>query len=149
VARHIKFLKLKSLTVVTNALNIAMELANLPHVRVIMIGGILRQMSYSLVGPHAEQTLKGLNADKLFLAVDGLDPEIGLMTPDVLEAQLNAMMIKVSREVIVVADSSKFQRRNLSVIATLDAVHKVITDDKVDPEVVSALKARSIEVVVV
>ena len=51
VARHIKFLKLKSLTVITNALNIAMELANLPHMRVIMIGGILRQMSYSLVGP--------------------------------------------------------------------------------------------------
>lgn len=149
VARHIKFLKLKSLTVVTNALNIAMELANLPHVRVIMIGGILRQMSYSLVGPHAEQTLKGLNADKLFLAVDGLDPEIGLMTPDVLEAQLNATMIKVSREVIVVADSSKFARRNLSVIATLDAVHKVITDDKVSPEMVAALKARSIEVVIV
>ena len=149
VARHIKFLKLKSLTVVTNALNIAMELANLPHVRVIMIGGILRQMSYSLVGPHAEQTLKGLNADKLFLAVDGLDPEIGLMTPDVLEAQLNAMMIKVSREVIVVADSSKFARRNLSVIATLDAVHKVITDDKVDPKLAAALEARSIEVLIV
>ena len=116
VTRHIKFLKLKSLTVITNALNIAMELANLPHVRVIMIGGILRHMSYSLVGPHAEQTLRGLNADRLFLGVDGLDPEIGLSTPDVLEAQLNAMMIRVSREVIVVADSSKFERRSLSVI---------------------------------
>ena len=82
VARHIKFLKLKALTVITNALNIAMELANLPHLRVIMIGGILRQMSYSLVGPHAEHTLKGLNADRLFLGVDGLDPEIrGSRTP--------------------------------------------------------------------
>src|SRR6266536_3573520 len=101
IARHIKFLKLKSLTVITNALNIAMELANLPHVRVIMIGGILRQMSYSLVGPHAEQTLRGLNADRLFLGVDGLDPEIGLTTPDVLEAQLNAMMIRVARETVV------------------------------------------------
>src|SRR6478736_483621 len=100
IARQLKFLKLKSLTVITNALNIAMELANLPHVRVIMIGGILRNMSYSLVGPHAEQTLRGLNA----------------------------MMIRVSREVIVVADSSKFERRSLSVIAKLDTVHKVITD---------------------
>ena len=149
IARQIKFLKLKSLTVITNALNIAMELANLPHLRVIMIGGILRQMSYSLVGPHAEHTLKGLNADRLFLGVDGLDPEIGLTTPDVLEAQLNAMMIRVSREVVVVADSSKFARRNLSVIAKLDSVHKVITDDGVAPEVVAALKARSVEVVVV
>jgi DeoR family transcriptional regulator of aga operon len=149
IARLIKFLKVKSLTVITNALNIAMELANLPHVRVIMIGGILRQMSYSLVGPHAEHTLKNLNADRLFLGVDGLDPEIGLSTPDVLEAQLNAMMIRVSREVIVVADSSKFARRSLSVITTLDQVHKVITDDNVSPEMVAALKARNIEVIIV
>src|SRR6187455_1792369 len=149
VARHIKFLKLKSLTVITNALNIAMELANLPHLRVIMIGGILRQMSYSLVGPHAEHTLKGLNADRLFLGVDGLDPEIGLSTPDVLEAQLNASMIRVSREVIVVADSTKFARRSLSVIAGLDTVHKVITDDRVSPEMVAALESHNIEVVIV
>jgi len=149
IARHIKFLKLKSLTVITNALNIAMELANLPHVRLIMIGGILRQMSYSLAGPHAEHTLKGLYADRLFLGVDGLDPEIGLFTPDVLEAQLNAVMIRVSREVIVVADSSKFGRRNLSVIAPIDTVHKVITDDKVAPEMVAVLKARGVEVLIV
>jgi len=149
IARQIKFLKLKSLTVITNALNIAMELANLPHLRVIMIGGILRQMSYSLVGPHAEHTLKGLNADRLFLGVDSLDPEIGLTTPDVLEAQLNAMMIRVAREVIVVADSSKFARRNLSLIAPLDSVHKIITDDGLAPAMVAGLRARGLDVILV
>jgi DeoR family transcriptional regulator of aga operon len=149
IARHIKFLKLKSLTVITNALNIAMELANLPHVGVIMIGGILRQMSYSLVGPHAEQTLRGLTADRLFLGVDGLDPEVGLTTPDILEAQLNALMIRAAREVVVVADSSKFTRRSLSVIARLEEVHKVLTDDRVAPETLAALRARGVEVVVV
>src|SRR6185503_18621509 len=142
IARQIRFLRLRSLNVITNALNIAMELANLPHIRLIMIGGVLRQMSYSLAGPHAEHTLRGLNADRLFLGVDGLDPEIGLMTPDVVEAQLNAVMIQVSREVIVVADASKFQRRSLSVIAKLDAVHKVITDGGAGPEVLTALRAR-------
>ena len=55
------------------------------------------------------------------------------MTPDVLEAQLNAIMIQVSREVVVVADSTKFQRRSLSVIAKLDSVHKLITDDGREP----------------
>ncbi len=149
VARHIKFLKLKALTVITNALNIAMELANLPHLRVIMIGGILRQMSYSLGGPHAEHTLKGLNADRLFLGVDSLDPEIGLTTPGVLEAQLNAMMIRVAREVIVVADSSKFARRNLSLIAPLDSVHKIITDDGLAPAMVASLRQRGLEVILV
>jgi len=149
LARQIRFLKLRSLTVITNALNIAMEIASLPHVRLIMIGGILRQMSYSLSGPPAEHALRGLHADRLFLAVDGLDPEIGLMTPDVLEAQLNSVMIQVSREVIVVADSSKFQRRSLSVIAKLDAVHKVVSDSGASPEVLAALSARNVEVIVV
>jgi DeoR family transcriptional regulator of aga operon len=149
IARQIRFLKLRSVNVITNALNVAMELANLPHLRLIMIGGVLRQMSYSLAGPPAEQTLRGLHADRLFLGVDGLDPEIGLMTPDVVEAQLNAVMIQVSREVVVVADASKFQRRSLSVIARLDAVHKVITDSGTAPEVIAALRTRSVEVIVV
>jgi len=149
IARQIKFLKVQSLNVITNALNIATELANLPHVRLIMIGGMLRQMSSSFSGPHAEQILRGLHADRLFLGVDGLDPEIGLMTPDVLEAQLNAIMIQVSREVVVVADSSKFQRRSLSVIGKIDAVHKIITDASVPPEIVAALKAHNVGVVIV
>jgi DeoR family transcriptional regulator of aga operon len=149
IARQLKFLKLKSLTVITNALNIAMELANLPHIRVIMIGGILRQMSYSTVGPQAEQILRALNADRLFLGVDGLDPEIGLTTPDVLEAQLNGLMIRVSREVTAVADSSKFHRRSLSLIADLSDVQRIVTDDGADPQLVAGLRARNIEVMVV
>ena len=147
LARQLKFLKFSSLNVITNALNIAMELANHPNVRLIMIGGILRQMSYSLSGPHAEQTLRRLHADRLFLGVDGIDPEIGIMTPDVHEAQLNAIMIQVSREVVVVADSTKFQRRSLSVIAKMDAVHRLITDAGVAPETVAALRARNIDVI--
>jgi DeoR family transcriptional regulator of aga operon len=149
IARQIKFLKVKALNVITNALNVALELASLPHVRLIMIGGILRQMSYSLTGPHAEQTLRGLHADRLFLGVDGLDPDIGLMTPDVLEAQLNAVMIQVSRETVVVADSTKFQRRSLSVIARIEVVHKVITDSGANPEMVAGLRARNVEVLLV
>jgi DeoR family transcriptional regulator, aga operon transcriptional repressor len=136
-------------TVITNGLNIAMELANLPHVRVIMIGGLLRQMSYSTVGPQAEQLLSGLNADHLFLGVDGLDPTIGLTTPDLLEAQLNALMIRASREVTVVADSSKFFRRSLSVIAGLGDIQRVITDRDADLQLVETLRARHIDVVTV
>ena len=149
IARQIKSATFQGLNVITNALNIAVELANLPHVRVIMIGGLLRQMAYSLVGPSAEHALRSLHADRLFLGVDGLDPEIGLMTPDVLEAKLNAVMIEIAREVVVVADSSKFQRCSLSVIAQLDKVNKVITDDKAPAELVAALRARNVEVVCV
>ncbi len=149
IARQLRASKIKALTVITNALNIAMELANLPQVSVIMLGGMLRQMSYSLVGPHAEQFLGDLNADHAFLGVDGLDPEIGLSTPDVLEAKLNALMIRISREVTVVADSSKLGERSLSVIARVENVHRVITDNKAAPEIVEGLQARGVEVLLV
>jgi DeoR family transcriptional regulator of aga operon len=132
--------------VITNALNIAMELANLANVSVIMLGGMLRQMSYSLVGPHAEQILRDLNADHTFLGVGGLDPELGLSTPDVLEAKLNALMIRLSRQVTVVADSSKFGQRSLSVIGPVESVHRLITDAKAPPDMVAALRARGVEV---
>ena len=149
IARQIRLLKLQSLNVITNALNIAMEVSTIPFARLIMIGGILRQMSYSLSGPHAEQTLRHLHADRLFLGVDGLDPDIGLMTPDVLEAQLNAVMIQVSREVVVVADSSKFARRSLSLIARLESVHRIITDDRIDADTAAAIRSRGIELLAV
>lgn len=149
IARQIKHSKLTSVTVITNALNIAMELANLPFVSVIMLGGMLRQMSYSLVGPHAEQILRDLNADHVFLGVDGLDPELGLSTPDVFEAKLNSLMIRVSRQVTVVADSSKLGQRSLSVISRVENVHRVISDTKAPPDVVGALRARGVDVLLV
>jgi DeoR family transcriptional regulator of aga operon len=148
VARQIAARKFKALTVITNGINIALELARLSQVRLIMVGGMVRHVSYSVVGPHAEQMLQGLNADRLFLGVDGLDLNIGLMTPDVLEAQLNAQLIRVAREVNVVADSTKFKRRSLSLIARFDSVHRVITDDKIDAATATALRAKGIEVVI-
>jgi DeoR family transcriptional regulator of aga operon len=149
VARRLKQLQIKPVTVITNALNVAMELANVPHIHLMMIGGILRQMSYSTVGPQAEQMLNGLNADRLFLGVDGLDPDAGLTTPDVLEAQLNSLMIRVSRDVTVVTDSSKFFRRSLSRIAGVGDIHRIVTDGHGDAQLLGDLRARGVEVVVV
>ena len=82
----------------------------------------------------------------LFLGADGLDPERGVMTPHLSEAQLNAKMIAISRQVIAVADASKFQRRNISLIARTDQLHMVITNSEADPAIVAALEARGIEV---
>lgn len=149
IARQLKFMKLKSVTVITHALNIAMELANLPHVSVIMLGGILRQMSYSLVGPHAEQALRELTAHHFFLGVDGIDPEIGLSTPDLLESQLNALMMRVARETTVVCDSSKLGRRSLSVIGKVESAKRLITDENAAPELVAQFRARGLEVILV
>ncbi len=82
----------------------------------------------------------------LFLGVDSLDPEIGLMTPYVLEAQLNALMIRISRKVVAVTDSSKLLRRNLSVIAPVDQVDLLITDSAANMKCIDAIQARGVEV---
>lgn len=148
IARQIRMRKLKPLTVITNALNIALELAEFQGVSLIMIGGILRHVSNSFVGPQAERMLQDLHADHCFLAVDGLDPETGLSTPDVLEAQLNQQMIRVSSQVTAVADASKFGRRSLSVICGVERVKRIITDERVTPATLAALQARGVEVIV-
>jgi DeoR family transcriptional regulator of aga operon len=148
VAKCVANLRLNSLTVITNALNISLELSSLPNVRVIMLGGFLRGAALSMVGPHAEQALSNLNADRMFLGVDGIDPDVGLTTPDVLEAQLSALMIRVSRQVIAVADSSKFMQRSLSVIAKLDAIHKLVTDDGIPPQMLDSLHTAGVEVII-
>ncbi len=146
IAKQLRTLKLPSINVITNALNIAVLLANSPHINVIMPGGILRQKSWSLSGPQAEQALGTLQADVLFLGVDSLDPDIGLMTPYPLEAQLNAQMIRIARKVVAVTDSSKLLRRNLSVIAPVDQVDVLITDHRADAGCIEAVRSKGVEV---
>lgn len=149
IAKHIKAERIHPLTVITNALNIAYELAETEGISFIMIGGILRQASSSFVGPQAERMLQDLHADHLFLAVDGLHPDVGFSTPDILEAQLNNVMIHVSNKVTVVTDASKFGRRSLSLIGKLDCAQRIITDSRLDAEMASAVRAKGIELVVV
>ena len=149
IARQIRQMKFESLTVVTNALNIALELSGLPNIRVMMLGGLLRPTSYSLVGPDAEQALSRISADKLFLGVDGLDPLVGVTTPDPLEASLNALMIRVSRETIAVFDASKLGQRSLSVITPVSTLNAAITDGSAPEEMVDALRSAGVEVMLV
>jgi DeoR family transcriptional regulator of aga operon len=146
IARQIRASDLKSINVITNALNIAMLLSDVPAVRLIMLGGVLRQESHSLSGYLAENAINSLQADRLFLGVDGLDPEIGVMTPHLAEAQLNARMIQISRQVIAVTDSSKLMRRNVSVIARVEQVHMLITDSAARTDIVEELRRRGVDV---
>ena len=138
----------QKLTIVTNAVNIAAELSGTP-VDVILTGGTLRKNSFSLVGPIAEETLHRLNADVLFLGVDGFDVHYGLSTPNLLEAKVNKVMVEVARRTVAVCDSSKFGRRSLSLIVPPSALHEVITDRGVPKSDVRALKKSGIEVTLV
>jgi DeoR family transcriptional regulator of aga operon len=149
LAKQLALKPLTSVNVITNALNVAMALAHARHVNLVMLGGSLRANSFTLSGPQSEAALATLSADRLFLGVDSLDPERGLMTPHLMEAQLNAKMIRVARQVIAVADSSKLQRRNLSVICALECLDMLITDVRATPSVINAIRDRGVDVMVV
>jgi DeoR family transcriptional regulator of aga operon len=146
VARELR--RFRQLTVITNAVNIAAELAG-GEVEVILTGGSLRPNSFSLVGPLAEATLRRLSADILFLGVDGFDPAFGLTTPNVMEAKVNQVMLHIARRRVVVCDSSKFGSRSLSLIALPGAIHQVITDRGLSAEDERALREAGIEVTIV
>jgi DeoR family transcriptional regulator of aga operon len=147
IARHLKILKIQSVTVITNALNIAVELTDTPGISLIMVGGLLRSVSCSFVGPQAESMMNEFHADRLFLAVDGFDLHTGPSTPDVLEAQLNNVMIRSAREVTVVADFSKLGRRAISKIGPFERIHRLITDKRAPAEFTEALRQKGIEVI--
>lgn len=146
IARALR--KFESLTVITNAVNIAAELSG-SSLEVILTGGTLRKNSFSLVGPIAEETLRRLNADILFLGVDGFDVQHGLTTPNLLEAKVNRAMMDVARVVVAVCDSSKFGRRSLSSIASPTAVHQLITDRGIPKADLATLKKAGVRVTLV
>jgi DeoR family transcriptional regulator, aga operon transcriptional repressor len=137
-----------NLTIVTNAVNIASELTG-ADVEVILTGGTLRKNSFSLVGPIAEDTLRRLNADVLFLGVDGFDVRYGLSTPNLLEAKVNRVMVEIAKKIVAVCDASKFGRRSLSLIAPPKGLHQVITDRGAPKSDLKALKRAGIEVTLV
>ena len=131
IAKQITRLNLSSLTVITNALNIANELSSLLWVSLIMTGGILRHKSGSFNGPHALETLRDLNVNHLFLGADAFDVEAGLTTPDILGAQVALRMIELAQEVTVVVDASKFGRHSLTLSGKTEDIDRVITDARV------------------
>ena len=136
------------LTVITASLEVAEILSKLHNVDIIVLGGILRHSSLSVVGKFAESTLANFSCSTLFLGVDGIDLEYGITTTDVREALLNRAMIESAQKVVVLADSSKFGRRGFSKIAGLDEIDRIITDSNVSHVVVDKLSAMGIEITI-
>jgi DeoR family transcriptional regulator of aga operon len=137
------------LTVVTNALNIAAEIAVRPNLKLVVTGGVARPESYELVGPIAEASLEGLNLDLVFLGVDGISPRAHLTTHHEVEAGTDRALIERADRVIVVADGSKIGKIAFARICELSDVTELITDSGADPEKVAALQDRGLQVTTV
>ena len=134
------------LTVVTNALNIASDLALHPDIKLIVTGGTARSESYELVGPLAESTLAGLNLDVVVVGVDGISVGGGLTTYHEVEAATNRAMIGRARRVIVVADGSKVGKLALARICDAEAVDELITGESADAAELTRLETAGMTV---
>jgi DeoR family transcriptional regulator of aga operon len=129
----------QGLTVVTNAMNIAGELAIRADLKLIVTGGTARPESYELVGPLAERTLSELNVDIAFVGVDGIDASAGLTTHHEIEAHTNRTLVERARRVVVVADGSKIGRVAFARICEITDVHELISDSSAHPPALAAL----------
>jgi DeoR family transcriptional regulator, aga operon transcriptional repressor len=139
----------RAITVVTNALNIAGELAIRADLKLVVTGGTARTESYELVGPVAEQALEGINLDITFVGVDGISVSSGLTTHHEIEAGTNRAMIRRARHVVVVADSSKLDRAAFARICSLADVDELITDIGASAEAIRAIFDEGVAVTVV
>ncbi len=138
-----------NLTVVTNAINVVMELAKRSNITVVTTGGRLRPRTLELVGPLTEQTLQDIFVDKAFIGVNGLTVAEGLTTHDETEAVISRIMIRAARRVIVVADHSKLNHVAFARMGGIGQVHTLITDSAADPEILAELRRIGTDVRVV
>lgn len=136
------------LTAISACLRATEILGTMDNVDIIQLGGILRHSSLSVVGEFAKAPFADCTCSKLFLGVDGIDPDFGITTTDIREAELNKVMMRAAQKVIVLADSSKFMRRGFSKIADISEVDLIITDSGVPAAMRERLEEKGIELII-
>jgi DeoR family transcriptional regulator of aga operon len=143
IAKAIKLRK--NITVVTNAVNIAMELSEGDDIQVVLTGGVMRRNSFELSGPLAEKTVEGLNIGKMFLGVDGITVVHGITTFSESEAFIAKMLIERSLQTIAVFDHTKVGKASLFSIAQLSSLYACITNQVLDEAFSSHLVNSQVE----
>ncbi|WP_422116605.1 DeoR/GlpR family DNA-binding transcription regulator [Brachybacterium sp. UNK5269] len=131
---------------VTNAVNIAQELAVRRHLQLVVTGGVVRESSYELVDAWAEQLLAQIRIDTLFLGANGLSARDGALTHDEAEASINARLIERSARVVVVADATKIGATAFARIAPTEWIDDLVTDPAADPSALEELRAAGVQV---
>jgi DeoR/GlpR family transcriptional regulator of sugar metabolism len=147
MTRHLH--QVASLNVVTNALNVAVEMGALPAVQVLLLGGMMNYATYSTLGPLVEQSLNDLVVQKLFLAAESVDASIGVTDTTMEIAQVKRVMVQAARRVILLADSSKWQRTGFIKVVPLNAIDTIITDTGLSNADRAAIERLGVELILV
>jgi DeoR family transcriptional regulator, aga operon transcriptional repressor len=137
-----------SLTIVTNALNIATELTVRHHIKIVVTGGVARPQSYELTGPYAEQVLNDVAIDIAFVGVEGLDPNVGATARHEDEARVNQQIAARAARVVIVTDSSKFERSAFAMIRTREQIDTIITDEGISDKAAAILEGAGVKIVI-
>lgn len=138
----------QKIQVITNAINIGMELCNQPGIRTYVTGGVVPwAWSFSLTGSAALAFLDDVYMDEVFLSVTGLDAERGATTLETDEATVYRKMLKQSKQVIVVADSSKIGKVSPALICPINEVHTLITDTGAPVDALAPFERQGIRIV--
>ncbi len=132
------------LTVITNALNIALILGAVPGFAVHMPGGQFKAPTLSLSGDASVDYFRNILAGKLFLAAAGVAPEAGLTYPSFADLQLKQAMIRAASRVYLVADSTKINKSSFTRLGDLEVVHSFITDDGISDRDAQEFERRGI-----
>lgn len=146
LAKHLK--DFQELTVVTNSNMVAEELKQVKHIQLLLTGGALRHETQALVGPLANRSIGAIRVSKLFLAINGVDSVAGLTTPNLIEAETKRCMIHASKQIILVADHSKFGQVSFAKVADLSEIHHCIVDLGVTEQAISDMEAEGIKVTI-
>ena len=144
LARQLK--DIHDLTVITNALDIAMTVSEFDDIKIIVPGGIFRKRSYSLIGVNAVENFHMYRADKYFLSADGLTRE-GVFTSNLEEGQIAKLIMSNARENVVLMDSSKFGRMGIINFAPLNKIHTLVTDKNISQDYDELLSASGTRVI--
>ena len=138
------------LHIVTNAVNIGMELNASNGLDTTLTGGSLRWPgAFSLIGPTALESLNTVVMDKVFIGVCGIDPELGATIIEADEAAVFRAMTRHAKQVVIVADSSKVGMTSPAVICPVTDIDILITDDGVSNDAVKAFKRKGVQLVIV
>lgn len=138
----------KNLTVITNALNIALILGAEPGIEVVVTGGEFKPPTLSLTGQKAADFFKGLHAQKLFLATAGISLKAGLTYPSISDLVVKKAMIDSSETTYLVADSTKMGKAAFASLGALSLIDYIITDAGIEEKSMQLLKDNEIELII-
>lgn len=145
-AKHLR--ERKNLTVITNSLPVLNALAGIKDISVVSLGGQLRESELSFIGHITEQALAEVRVDKVIIGTRGLSLEHGLTNDYLQETLTDRAILKIGREVIVVADHTKVNRVSTALLAPLNSMNTLITNSKADKKFIQSLKKQDIKVVI-